>query len=71
MRTVNVVLSSRDEKILDNIDDILDGKSNFIEQDHYKATYASKIEKSEGQIDWHDDANNIIAIIISSSISKS
>jgi methionyl-tRNA formyltransferase len=51
------------EKILDNIDDILDGKSNFIEQDHSKATYASKIEKSEGQINWNDDANNIIGKI--------
>ena len=51
------------EKILNNIDDILDGKSNFIEQDHSKATYASKIEKSEGQIDWKDDANNIIGKI--------
>ena len=51
------------EKILDNIDDILDGKSNFIEQDHSKATYASKIEKSEGQIDWNDDADNIIGKI--------
>jgi len=51
------------EKILDNIDDILDGKSNFIEQDHSKATYASKIEKSEGQIDWNDDAKNIIGKI--------
>ena len=51
------------EKILDNIDDILDGKSNFIEQDHSKATYASKIEKSEGQIDWNDDARNIIGKI--------
>ncbi len=51
------------EKILDNIDDILDGKSNFIEQDHSMATYASKIEKSEGQIDWNDDANNIIGKI--------
>ena len=51
------------EKILDNIDDILDDKSNFIEQDHSMATYASKIEKSEGQIDWNDDANNIIGKI--------
>ena len=51
------------EKILDNIDDILDGKSIFIEQDHSKATYASKIEKSEGQIDWNDDAKNIIGKI--------
>ena len=35
------------KKILDNIDDILEDKANFIEQDHSKATYASKIEKTE------------------------
>ncbi len=51
------------EKILENIDDILDGKSNFIKQDHSKATYASKIEKSEGKINWNDDAKNIIGKI--------
>ena len=51
------------EKILDNIDDILDGKSNFIEQDHSKATYASKIQKSEGEIDWTESAQNIIGKI--------
>ena len=33
------------EKILDNIDDILDDKAKFVEQDHSKATYAKKIEK--------------------------
>ena len=33
------------EKILDNIDDILEDKSKFYEQDHSKATYAKKIEK--------------------------
>lgn len=51
------------EKILDNIDDILDGKSNFIEQDHSNATYASKIQKSEGEIDWTESAQNIIGKI--------
>ena len=51
------------KKILENIDDILDGKSNFTEQDHSKATYASKIEKSEGKINWNDDAKNIIGKI--------
>ena len=30
------------DKILDNVDDILDGKSNFIDQDHSKSTYAQK-----------------------------
>ena len=47
------------EKILDNIDDILDDKANFIEQDHSKATYASKIQKSEGEINWSNNAKDI------------
>ena len=51
------------DKILDCVDDILDGKSKFTEQDHSKATYAKKILKSEGQIDWNDDAPNIIGKI--------
>ena len=51
------------EKILDNIDDILDDKATFIEQDHSKATYASKIQKSEGEIDWTESAQNIIGKI--------
>ncbi len=48
------------EKILDNIDDVLEDKAKFIEQDHLKATYASKVEKMEGKIDWNDDAKKII-----------
>ena len=51
------------EKILDNVDDIFDGKAKFKEQDHSKATYAHKIEKSEGQINWEDPAENIIGKI--------
>ena len=47
------------EKILVNIDDILEGNANFIEQDHSKATYASKIQKAEGEINWNDNAKNI------------
>ena len=47
------------EKVLDNIDDILDGKANFIEQDHSKATYASKIQKAEGEINWSNNAKDI------------
>ena len=48
------------EKILDDIDDILEGKVKFYEQDHSKATYAKKIEKIEGQLNWNDNALNII-----------
>ena len=51
------------EKILDNVDDILDDKANFIEQDHSNATYASKIQKTEGQINWDENAEKIIGKI--------
>ncbi len=47
------------EKILDNIDDILEDKANFVEQDHSKATYAPKIKKVEGKINWSNNAENI------------
>ncbi len=51
------------EKILDNVDEIMEDKANFIDQNHSKATYAVKIQKLEGQIDWEDSANNIIGKI--------
>ena len=51
------------EKILDNIENILDDKAKFIEQDHKQATYASKIQKLEGKIDWNENALNIIGKI--------
>ena len=51
------------EKISNNIDDILEDRAKFIEQDHLKATYASKIEKVEGKIDWNDNAKKIIGKI--------
>ncbi|MFL2891185.1 MAG: methionyl-tRNA formyltransferase [Candidatus Pelagibacter sp.] len=51
------------EKILDDIDDILDDKAKFIDQDHSKASYAKKIEKIEGEINWNDEAEKIIGKI--------
>ena len=48
------------EKILDNIDDIMEDKSNFIDQIHEKATYAKKIQKNEGKINWNDEASSIL-----------
>jgi methionyl-tRNA formyltransferase len=51
------------EKIIDNIDDILEDKQEFIEQNHNEATYASKIEKLEGKLNWNDSAENIIGKI--------
>ena len=51
------------EKVLDNVDDILEDKAKFVEQDHSKATYAEKIDKRESQIDWNNDASEIIGKI--------
>ncbi len=51
------------EKILDNLDMILDGEAKFLEQDHSKATYAKKILKSEGLIDWTNSADKILGKI--------
>ncbi len=51
------------KKILDEIDDILDDKAKFIDQDHSKASYAKKIEKIEGKINWNDEAQKIIGKI--------
>ena len=51
------------EKILDNIDEIFEDKIQFIDQEHSKATYAKKIDKNEGKINWSDKAINIIAKI--------
>jgi len=51
------------EKILDNIDEILEDKIEFKEQNHNEASYAAKIEKIEGQIEWGEAAENIIGKI--------
>ena len=51
------------EKILDNIDDILEDKIEFKEQNHNEATYALKITKMEGKINWNESAENIVGKI--------
>ena len=51
------------EKILDVVDDVLDNKAKFIDQDHSKATYAKKIDKLEGKIDWNQEGIKIIGKI--------
>jgi methionyl-tRNA formyltransferase len=51
------------EKILENIDDILEDKMEFRDQNHSEASYATKIEKNEGQIEWNETAENIIGKI--------
>ena len=51
------------EKISEVIDSIIDKEVYFKSQDHSKATYAKKIKKTEGLIDWNDKAKNIIGKI--------
>ena len=51
------------EKILDDIDNILDDKAKFKDQDHSEATYAKKIDKKESSIDWNTPAKSVIAKI--------
>ena len=51
------------EKILDDIDDILDDNAKFRDQDHSNATYAKKIDKKESSIDWNTPAKSVIAKI--------
>ena len=51
------------EKISEVIDSIIDKDVDFKPQDHSRATYANKIKKIEGLIDWNDKAENIIGKI--------
>ena len=51
------------ENMLDIIDDIFEEKVLYEEQNHEKATYANKILKSEGEIKWTENAENILGKI--------
>ena len=51
------------EKIIDNIEDILEDNLEFKGQIHEDATYANKIEKFEGKIDWNNSAESIVGKI--------
>ena len=51
------------EKILDILDNIFEGGIEFKDQDHSKATYAKKIQKIEGKLDWNENAEKIIGKI--------
>tara|TARA_Y100000994_G_C15647241_1_gene423816 strand:+ start:84 stop:1010 length:927 start_codon:yes stop_codon:yes gene_type:complete len=48
------------EKIMENIDNIFEGKAIFKKQDDSKSTYANKIEKNEGKINWDESAELIV-----------
>ena len=51
------------EKILDVLDKVYDDNIKFNYQDHSKATYAKKIKKIEGKINWNESVDKIIGII--------
>jgi len=62
--TLSKVLSQLGAKtLLDSINKIADGTAKFEEQDHNVATYAKKISKAEGKIQWNVDAKKILAKI--------
>ena len=51
------------KKISEIIDSIMDKEVKFKPQDHSQATYAKKIKKTEGLIDWNEKAEDIIGKI--------
>ena len=51
------------EKILENLDDIFSDEAEFKEQEHSEATYAKKINKLEGKINWNEKSDTIIGKI--------
>ena len=62
--TLSKVLSQLGAKsILDALQKIEIGEAKFHEQNHTEKTYAKKILKSEGQIQWNESARKVIAKI--------
>ena len=51
------------QHIVEAMDSIFNNKDKFVEQDHKNATYAKKIKKKEGKINWEESAKNIIGKI--------
>ena len=59
----NKLSSLAAEKILENLDDIFSDEVEFKEQEHSEATYAKKINKLEGKINWNEKSDTIIGKI--------
>ena len=63
-QTLTQVLSQLGAKaLLDSISKIENGKAKFKEQNHNQATYAKKISKTEGKIEWNESAKKVLAKI--------
>ena len=62
--TLSKILSKLGAKsIINAIDKMEKGEAKFIEQNHGEATYAKKILKNEGRIDWNESAKKVLAKI--------
>ena len=62
--TLSKILSQLGAKsIISAIDKIEKGQEKFQDQDHSQATYAKKISKAEGKIDWKESAKKVLAKI--------
>jgi methionyl-tRNA formyltransferase len=62
--TLSKVLSKLGSRsIIDAINTIEKGQARFQEQNHSQATYAKKISKMEGQINWNESAKKVLAKI--------
>ena len=59
----NKLSSLAAEKILENLDDIFSDEVEFKQQEHSEATYAKKINKLEGKINWNEKSDTIIGKI--------
>ena len=63
-QTLTQVLSQLGAKaLLDSVSKIENGKAKFKEQNHNQATYAKKISKAEGKIEWNESAKKVLAKI--------
>ena len=51
------------DKIIQNIKLILSNKATFVDQINSEASYAEKINKKEGKINWNENAQNILGKI--------
>ena len=62
--TLSKVLSKLGSKsIINAVNKIEKGEARFIEQNHREATYAKKILKTEGRINWNENAKKVLAKI--------
>jgi methionyl-tRNA formyltransferase len=63
-QTLIQVLSQLGAKaLLDSISKIENAEAKFKEQNHNQATYAKKISKAEGKIEWNESAKKVLAKI--------